>query len=73
MEDKFIIGVFFYVMEKVGGIIIDNKVVKDRKILVFEFLVIVNSWLDILVELYDLDYELLGLGDLGKFKGYVER
>ena len=72
-EDESIIGSSFYVMEKVEGIIIDNKVAKERNISETEFPVIANSWLDTLVELHGLDYESVGLSDLGKPDGYVER
>ena len=72
-EDKSIIGASFYVMEKVEGIIIDNKVAKERKISASEFPVIANSWLDTLVELHGLNYDALGLRDLGRPNGYVER
>ena len=72
-EDKSIIGASFYVMEKVEGIIIDNKVARQRNISATEFSIIFNSWLDTLVELHDLDYEAVGLGNLGRPNGYVER
>ena len=51
-EDESIIGSSFYVMEKVEGIIIDNKVAKERNISETEFPVIANSWLDTLCLLY---------------------
>lgn len=72
-EDASIIGSSFYVMQKVDGIIIDQKVAIERNISATEFPVIANSWLDTLVELHELDYESLGLGDLGRPNGYVER
>ncbi len=72
-EDRTILGVPFYVMEKVDGIVIDLAEAKQRKISKAEFPIIANSWLDTLVELHDLDYEAVGLGDLGRPNGYVER
>jgi len=72
-EDKAILGVPFYVMEKVEGIIIDLAEAKKRMISKTEFPIIANSWLDTLVELHALDYEAVGLGDLGRPNGYVER
>ena len=72
-EDASIIGASFYVMEKIEGIIIDMKEAKKRNITEREFPIIANSWLDTLVELHGLDYEALGLGDLGRPNGYVER
>ncbi len=72
-EDKAILGVPFYVMEKVEGIIIDLAEAKKRKISKTEFPIIADSWLDTLVALHSLDYEAIGLGDLGRPIGYVER
>lgn len=72
-EDPDILGVPFYIMEKVDGIIINGDVAKQRNISETEFPVIANSWLDTLVELHDLNYEDVGLGELGRPKGYVER
>jgi len=72
-EDKSIIGASFYVMEKIEGIIIDYREAQRRKISATEFPIIANSWLDTLVELHDLDYEAVGLGNLGRPNGYVER
>jgi len=72
-ENKEILDVPFYVMEKVDGIIIDLAEAKRRMISKIEFPIIANSWLNTLVELHELDYEALGLGDLGRPNGYVER
>jgi len=72
-EDIEVNGAPFYIMEKVEGIILTNKVAKDRQISPSEFSTIADSWLDTFVELHGLDYEAVGLGDLGRPKGYVER
>jgi aminoglycoside phosphotransferase (APT) family kinase protein len=72
-EDESIIGASFYIMEKVEGIILSFKEAKNRQIPAAEFPIIANSWLDTFVELHQLDYEKLGLGDLGKPEGYVNR
>ena len=72
-ENKSIIGTSFYVMEKVEGIIINLKEAKKREISAKDFPIIANSWLDTLVALHALDYKALGLGDLGRPNGYVER
>ena len=72
-EDEAVLGVPFYVMEKVEGIIIDYKEAKKRSISKTEFPVIADTWLDTLVELHNFDYEAVGLGDLGRPNGYVER
>jgi aminoglycoside phosphotransferase (APT) family kinase protein len=72
-EDDSIIGASFYIMEKVEGIILSFKEAKNRQIPATEFPIIANSWLDTFVELHQLDYKKLGLTDLGKPEGYVNR
>jgi aminoglycoside phosphotransferase (APT) family kinase protein len=72
-EDVSIIGASFYIMEKVEGIILSFEEAKNRQIPAAEFPIIANSWLDTFVELHQLDYEKLGLGDLGKPEGYINR
>ena len=72
-EDPNIIGASFYIMEYVKGIILSAKEAKKRNIAATEFPTIANSWLETFVELHQLDYAALGLNDLGKPNGYVER
>lgn len=72
-EDTDIIGASFYVMEKVDGIILDTKEAQKRKVSATEFPTIANSWMDTFVELHQVDYQVIGLGDLGRPEGYVER
>lgn len=72
-EDTDVIGSSFYVMEKVDGIIINTKEAKERDISAAEFPIIANSWLDTFVELHQVDYKAVGLGDLGRPEGYVSR
>lgn len=63
----------FYLMEKVEGIILNFNEAKKRKLLVKEYQTIANSWIDTLVELHNVDYKAIGLTDLGRPDGYVER
>lgn len=72
-SNKDIIGAPFYLMEKVEGIILNAQEAKDRKIRPEEFSIIANSWLDTFVELHQVDYQSIGLNDLGRPSGYVER
>lgn len=72
-DDLSIIGAPFYVMEKVGGIILRVKEVKKRSIPAADFLTIADSWLNTFVELHEVDYKKAGLQDLGRPEGYVER
>ena len=63
-----LLGCPFYIMEKVEGPIVRNKVLEPS-----EFKKISNQWLDTFVELHELDYKKIGLEDFGKPDGYVER
>ena len=72
-EDEAIIGASFYIMERVNGIILSAKEAYKRKIDSSSFPTIANSWLDTFVELHQVDYEAVGLADLGRPNGYVER
>ena len=72
-DDSEIIGAPFYIMEKMEGIILSAREAKKRAIPAAEFPTIAGSWLDTFVELHQLDFEKVGLGDLGKPEGYVER
>jgi aminoglycoside phosphotransferase (APT) family kinase protein len=68
-----IIGTPFYIMEKVNGRIITPRELKERTIPSKDYSTISKTWLDTMVELHNLDYNKLGLSDLGKPEGYVER
>lgn len=72
-DDVAVIGSPFYVMEKVDGIILSTKEAFKRNISAEEYGTIADSWLDTFVELHRVDYEAVGLGDLGRPEGYVER
>ena len=72
-EDENIIGSSFYLMEKVNGIILTNKEVAKRSIPATEFNKISNNWLSLFVDLHKVDIDAVGLSDLGRPNGYVER
>lgn len=72
-ENTEIIGASFYVMEKIDGIILSAKEAYKRQIAPKDFSTIADKWLDTFVELHQVDYNAIGLGDLGKPEGYVER
>ena len=72
-DDESIIGSEFYIMEKVDGIILNYKEGERRDIAPDQYKVIANSWLDTFIELHQLDYQSIGLSDLGRPEGYVER
>ncbi|MBT4869253.1 MAG: phosphotransferase family protein [Polaribacter sp.] len=72
-EDESILGSQFYLMEKVSGIILNYKEATQRTVTPNDYKIIANTWLDVLVALHRTDYKEIGLSDLGKPNGYVER
>ncbi len=72
-DDAAVLGSEFYIMEKVDGIILNYKEAHKRNIQPDQYKTIANSWLDTFAELHQLDYKSVGLSDLGKPDGYVER
>nr|AOE12852.1 phosphotransferase [uncultured bacterium]CCF99424.1 phosphotransferase enzyme family protein [uncultured Flavobacteriia bacterium] len=72
-DDAAVLGSEFYIMEKVEGIILNFKEAKKRAIQANDYKTIANSWLDTFTELHQLDYDAIGLTNLGKPEGYVER
>ena len=72
-NDNNIIGTPFYIMEKVNGRIITPKELNEKTIPSKDYSTISKTWLNTMVELHHLNYNKLGLSDLGKPEGYVER
>ncbi len=72
-EDTEIIGIPFYLMEKVEGEILTAKAAYKRQVSPEEFETISNTWLDTFVAFHEIDYKGAGLQDLGKPEGYVSR
>lgn len=72
-NDEAILGSEFYIMEKVDGIILNFKEAKQRVIPIHDYKTIANTWLNTFTELHTLDYNSVGLSDLGKPEGYVNR
>ena len=72
-DDTTILGSAFYLMEKVDGIILNFKEASKRAISPAGYQQIATTWLDTLVALHQTDYTSVGLADLGKPVGYVER
>lgn len=71
--DDSIMDCQFYLMEKMNGIILNFKEAQKRAISPESYPVIANAWLDTFIELHGLDYNAVGLSDLGKPEGYVSR
>lgn len=72
-QNNDIIGAPFYIMGKVGGIVLTAQEAKSRDLKPAEFRQISNTWLNTFVAFHQLDYKIAGLEDLGRPKGYVER
>ena len=72
-ENEAVLGSSFYLMERVDGVILNFKEAKKRNISPTNYKIIADAWLDTFVELHQVDYKAVGLSDLGKPEGYVER
>ncbi len=71
--DESVLGAPFYVMERVRGVIIRRSLPADFKLPPDINRRLSESFIDNLADLHSLDYTALGLGELGKPQGYVER
>ncbi|MFD2201078.1 phosphotransferase family protein [Shivajiella indica] len=72
-EDEHVIGAPFFIMEKVNGLILRNKIPEGMTLSPEFFNKLSRNTIDGLLELHNLELEDSGLGALGKPKGYVER
>lgn len=72
-DDHDVIGADFYVMERIHGVILRRRVPEGLVIDEATAGRLSRTLLDTMVELHALDYEAIGLGDLGKPEGFVER
>jgi len=63
----------FYLMEKVEGTVVNYKAAVDKALSTDDFKTISESWLETFITLHKLDYKAVGLADLGRPDGYVER
>lgn len=72
-NDDEVTGSSFYLMEKVDGIILTTKEAQKRNLSAEQYKNVANTWLDAFVELHSLDYDKIGLSDLGKPQGYIQR
>ncbi|WP_373521854.1 phosphotransferase family protein [Aquiflexum sp.] len=72
-EDENIIGSPFFIMEKVEGLILRNRVPEGMNLDASFFGNLSQNTLDGLLELHQLELDQSGLSQLGKPEGYVER
>lgn len=72
-EDPAIIGAPFYVMEKIEGVIIRNSMGKAKDLDKDTIRGIAEGLIGTFAELHAVDYQAIGLGQLGRPQGYTER
>ena len=72
-DDLSVIGAPFYLMERVRGLIIRRNVPQQIEFNEQTASSLSKTLIDTLAELHQLDYLAIGLADLGKPIGYVER
>jgi aminoglycoside phosphotransferase (APT) family kinase protein len=72
-DDESIIGAKFYLMKRVSGIILRNKVPSGLSISTETFQKLSQASLDGMIELHQLNIQSTGLHQLGKPEGYVKR
>jgi aminoglycoside phosphotransferase (APT) family kinase protein len=72
-ESGELMGVQFYVMERLKGIILRRSIPEGLGVTPEIKRKMDEAFIDKLAEMHMLDYKAAGLGDLGKPEGYVER
>lgn len=72
-EDLTVLDAPFYLMERVQGTILRASTPQESMPSPVQFKSLSNNLVDTLVELHQLDYNAIGLGDLGNPAGYIER
>jgi aminoglycoside phosphotransferase (APT) family kinase protein len=72
-EDTSILGAPFYLMERIQGVILRRELPAGMQIEPGTMHKLCESFIDNLAKLHSLDYGAIGLSDLGKPEGYLER
>jgi len=72
-DDESIIGSEFYVMRKVEGTVIKDKIPSQWQFTAGDTRRFCISFWEKLIELHQVDYVAAGLGDFGKPEGYAQR
>lgn len=72
-DDETVLGVPFYVMERVTGIILRAQAPKGVELSPDVMRGLSETFIKNLSEIHAVDYEAAGLGDLGSPQGYVKR
>jgi len=72
-EDDTVMGCPFYVMERLKGIILRKDLPDGMNLSPREARRLCENLVDVQLELHNIDYQAVGLGDYGKPEGYVRR
>ncbi len=72
-QEESVLGAEFYVMERVEGHLIHENIPKEWRWGKDETRELCLNFIDKLVDLHQVDYQAIGLGDFGRPEGYVER
>lgn len=72
-DDLSVLDAPFYLMEPIRGIILRRELPPGMQLSPARARQLSEAFLDNLVRLHNLDYEHIGLDDLGKPRGYLER
>jgi aminoglycoside phosphotransferase (APT) family kinase protein len=72
-DDASILGAPFYVMQPIHGIILRRNVPRDLDFSAEKARRLSESFIDNLIRLHRVDYAAVGLADLGRPEGYLER
>ena len=72
-EDKEILGADFFVMERREGIVVRRRIPDTFASMAHAPRLMSLALIDALAELHAVDYEAVGLGDLGHPVGFIER
>ncbi len=72
-EDTSVIGATFFVMERCRGTVVRTELPAEFEAVENARERMSHTLIDVMADFHDLDYEKLGLGDLGKPEGFVER
>ncbi len=72
-DDESVLGVHFYIMTRLKGIILRARMPKAMNPQPELMRRIADAFISNLVELHEVDYQEAGLADLGKPEGYVRR
>ena len=72
-EDRAVLGVPFYIMEPIAGIVLTVNQSLEPELVTAKAKQVCESFIENLADLHAVRFVDVGLGDLGKPQGYVER